>query len=78
MKLKQCPKCKRFLPENFFNKKAKSKDGLQSYCRHCQRIYKREHTTVVQERLSELDKRFDLTVLPNGVKIYKHKEFKTP
>lgn len=32
---KVCPKCGRELPAEAFNKKARSKDGLQDYCREC-------------------------------------------
>ena len=32
---KVCPKCGRELPSEAFNKKARSKDGLQDYCREC-------------------------------------------
>lgn len=38
-KTKRCPKCGRKLPTTMFNKKTKSKDGLQPYCKECQRSY---------------------------------------
>lgn len=34
---KVCPKCGRELPTSEFNKSSKNKDGLQSWCRECQR-----------------------------------------
>ena len=39
---KVCKKCGRELPIEAFNKKAKSKDGLQDYCKECQGAYMRE------------------------------------
>ena len=36
MQTKTCPKCGRTLPLGEFNKRAKSSDGLQFYCRECQ------------------------------------------
>lgn len=35
-KTKHCPKCGRDLPITSFGKKAKAKDGLQSWCKECQ------------------------------------------
>lgn len=39
---KVCNKCGRELPISAFNKKTKSKDGLQDVCRECQSAYSRE------------------------------------
>ena len=38
---KVCKKCGRELPVEAFNKKAKSKDGLQDMCRECHKEYNR-------------------------------------
>lgn len=35
METKLCKKCGRTLPVSEFNKNAKSKDGLHTYCRNC-------------------------------------------
>ena len=42
MKTKRCPKCGRVLPTSDFNKSTAKYDGLQSYCRDCQRKGLRE------------------------------------
>ena len=39
---KRCSKCGRVLPLAFFNKKKSSKDGLQYYCKDCQKAIKNE------------------------------------
>lgn len=76
MKLKHCQKCGNLKPVEQFNRRTSAKDGKQSYCRNCQRGYNIEHEPIMQERLTELDKKFTVTVLPNGVTVYKHKDFK--
>lgn len=38
---KYCPKCKEILPKENFSKNKKTKDGLQSYCKICKRIYEK-------------------------------------
>jgi hypothetical protein len=40
---KRCPACGRDLELRMFNLSRSSKDGRQSYCRECQREYKRRH-----------------------------------
>lgn len=75
MKLKHCIKCGRLKQVDQFNCRLAAKDGKQSYCRACQHGYNIEHEPQVLARLSELDKKFTVTVLPNGVTVYKHKEF---
>ena len=35
--MKRCKRCGRVLDESEFNKHKNAKDGLQSYCRECQR-----------------------------------------
>lgn len=77
-KVKKCPKCNKVLPVTSFNKRTDSKDGLQGYCRNCQHGYTIEHEPVLQAMLTELDKKFTKTILPNGVVSYKHKDFKQP
>ena len=42
---KRCAMCGRWLEVFQFNKSKTSKDGLQSYCRTCQQIYKKRHPT---------------------------------
>lgn len=37
MERKVCPKCGRLLPVDAFNKSSKHGDGLQCWCRECQR-----------------------------------------
>ena len=76
MKYKLCKHCKKVKPAEDFNRRSSAKDGKQSYCRSCQRGYNIEHEPVMQERLTELDKKFTVTVLPNGVTVYRHKDFK--
>lgn len=76
MRVKACPHCKKVKPVEEFNRRASSKDGRQSWCRACQHGYNIEHEPIMQERLTELDKKFTVTVLPNGVTVYKHKDFK--
>ena len=44
METKKCPRCGRVLPISEFNKRAKSPDGLQPYCREYKReIYQESH-----------------------------------
>lgn len=75
-KVKHCVKCGKIKPAEEFNRRTTSKDGRQSYCRACQHGYNIEHEPEVQARITELDKKFTVTVLPNGVTVYKHKDFK--
>lgn len=46
---KVCKKCGRELPISAFNKKAKSKDGLQDMCRECHREYNRANNLKKKE-----------------------------
>jgi len=41
LKSKRCTKCKQWKPISEFNKRGTSKDGLQSWCRECQRAYRK-------------------------------------
>ena len=75
-KLKHCAKCGKLKPAEEFNRRQSAKDGRQSYCRACQHGYNIEHEPEVLARISELDKKFTVTVLPNGVTVYRHKDFK--
>lgn len=49
--LKTCPRCKRTKPINEFNKSAAKKDGVNSYCRECQR------ETVRESRIKKIKER---------------------
>ena len=40
---KRCACCGRFLEHSQFNASRNSKDGLQSYCKECQKKYKAKH-----------------------------------
>ena len=42
VKTKLCTKCGRELPVSEFNKRARSADGLQIYCRECIQKYNKE------------------------------------
>lgn len=76
MKLKHCEKCRQLKPAEQFNRRSDAKDGKQSYCRACQHGYNLEHEPEVQARMTELDKKFTVTVLGNGITVYRHKDFK--
>lgn len=41
--MKTCSKCKQDLPLTKFNKKANRKDGLQTFCRECNRVRSRQY-----------------------------------
>ena len=43
METKQCFRCGKTKPTSEFNKNVDSKDGLQSYCRDCQKEYNRSN-----------------------------------
>lgn len=43
IKTKRCPKCERFLPITEFNKSKSRKDGLQCYCKECQKAMQAEY-----------------------------------
>lgn len=53
MKTKRCPKCGRLLPTSEFNKSTAKYDGLQSYCRDCQRKQLRERYTKLKKSSTE-------------------------
>lgn len=52
---KHCPKCGRDLPRDAFNKKARSSDGLQAYCRECTNESARR--TIAKKRAEETGKK---------------------
>ncbi|MGM9685597.1 MAG: hypothetical protein ACI3YI_05145 [Bacteroidaceae bacterium] len=54
IKKKRCPSCGKELEPWFFNRASASADGLQSYCKDCQRIYhiKHPHKEFKQHRKS--------------------------
>lgn len=43
METKFCTKCEKQKPVSEFGKNKSKKDGLQSYCKECVKIYKRKH-----------------------------------
>ena len=70
MKLKHCQKCGKLKPVEEFNRRTSAKDGLQSYCRACQRGYSLEHEEVTAEQLRVIDSHCQMHTLPNGVRYY--------
>ena len=42
---KRCSMCGRFRPLSFFSASRRSADGLQYYCKDCQRRYRQRHPT---------------------------------
>ena len=42
---KRCACCGRYLEHSQFNASRRSSDGLQAYCRECQKAYRRKHPT---------------------------------
>jgi len=73
MKYKKCRKCGEIVPEQRFNKRTDSKDGLQSYCRPCQHGYAVEHDEISAEQMRFIDSHFEVKYLPNGVRYYQWK-----
>lgn len=55
--MKRCPRCNINLPHSAFNKCAGQKDGLQSYCRDCNKKYQCgyyvDHIDDVKQRVAE-------------------------
>lgn len=43
MKTKKCCKCKKLLAIDLFGKNRSTKDGIQSCCKSCQKLYKDAH-----------------------------------
>ena len=43
IKTKRCPSCSKELEPWYYYRSRKSADGLQSYCKGCQRIYRIKH-----------------------------------
>lgn len=76
MRVKPCPHCKKVKPVEEFNRRSSSKDGRQSWCRACQHGYNEKYEPIREARQSELDGKFHVTRYPNGVTVYKHKDFK--
>ena len=58
-KTKLCPRCERILPLDSFNKNSSRPDGLQAYCKDCQREqvqnYKSTRAAKRRERISNLE-----------------------
>lgn len=76
MKMKHCSKCGKIKPAEEFNRRSSSKDGKQSYCRACQHGYNEDYEPIREARKTELDGKFYVTRYPNGVTVYRHKDFK--
>jgi len=53
---KTCPRCETHKPAAEFNKNKRSKSGLQTYCRECQRERDREHYANNPERRRQITK----------------------
>lgn len=62
---KVCNKCGRELPISAFNKRTKSKDGLQDRCKECQSAYSREN---VLKKKAEAHKVFPVYTNPELAK----------
>ena len=59
VKTKRCQKCGRELPVSDFNKRARSADGLQCYCRECIQKYNKERYktgVVTSQKTNKLNK----------------------
>lgn len=56
---KLCLRCERILPLDSFSKNSSRPDGLQAYCKDCQRQqsqdYKQKRTVKQRERISNLE-----------------------
>lgn len=50
---KVCKKCGQELPISFFWKNAKSKDGLQNWCKNCQTEYEKQRKDFLKEAKNE-------------------------
>lgn len=53
--MKKCAKCGQVLPEDNFNKSKAAKDGLQCYCKACQRKAVLDRNHKVKEMRHELE-----------------------
>lgn len=65
MNLKRCCSCGELLPESEFNKNKRNKDGLQAYCKACQkravsRCYKKRKDKAMHPIKHELGRRIEL------------------
>ena len=54
-RLKQCRRCKIDLPSEMFWENKTNKDGLQPYCKICQRAWRREWRAKYKEKYGEYD-----------------------
>ena len=52
--MKQCSKCKRWLPESEFRKNKSHKDGLHHWCKECEQQYRQQH----KEHYKQLSKQY--------------------
>jgi hypothetical protein len=55
--MKICTKCKIVKDESEFSKRAKSVDGLQPYCKECQRQYNLDHKEEIREHRKQYSQR---------------------
>ena len=53
VKTKRCPKCERVLPITEFSKNKSKKDGLQRYCKQCQKAYNATYCQANKEAIKE-------------------------
>ena len=74
MRYKYCAKCGKLKAPHEYNKRSATKDGLQSYCRECQRGYSVAHEEISAELLREIDSHWETRILPCGVKYFQYKE----
>lgn len=50
---KRCPVCKKILPKSDFSKNHSRYDGLQTYCKSCFNIYRKQHYNKNKHRYSK-------------------------
>lgn len=59
---KCCPSCKELKDESQFNKQTRASDGLQTYCRDCQREYNKTPKARTVRSVNKLRYRYALTI----------------
>lgn len=50
---KKCSKCKEVKPRESFSKDSRRKDGMQTYCKDCNKAYKNENREQVNKTIKE-------------------------
>ena len=58
-KEKECSRCHRFLPLSMFNKRTRSKDGLESYCRECNQKRNKEYRERFKREIKTGQRKYD-------------------